>query len=326
MTGRAQQKDDFLEGTLWRDAERSPLAGDLSARNYVRLKAPSGETAILMNAPPESDASTPDFVKMTMWLSAINLSVPAIHAADTGNGLLLLEDFGDNKVSDLAVANPKLGAEIYELALDLLIHIRQQSAPDLAAPDAGELVEMTRLAYDHYPGVRAEGLSGFCLLLETILDELLNEENSVSLRDFHAENLMWLPNRRGLMRLGVLDYQDAFITHPVYDLVSLLTDARVDIAPEFRSRMIDEYAARTGDDIEGLRLAFVAFSAQRNLRILGVFARAARQLGKPHHLTKLPRVHGYLSEALHHPVFSDVAEETLASIPEPTAEIIEALT
>lgn len=325
MTDRDAQIDDFLTGAGWAHVQRSPLAGDLSARRYLRLRHPDGRTAVLMNAPPDQDPSTPAFVRMTGWLRAANLSAPAILAAMPEHGLLLLEDFGDQRVSDLLASDPSMRPALYDAVLDLLILVRVRAPASLPCPGADELVRMTTLADDHYPGLNSGGLAAFRTLLETVLAELLDTGASVSLRDFHADNLMWLPKRSGLARLGLLDYQDAFLTHPAYDLVSLLTDARTDIDTAFRVRMIEAYASRTGDDPGQLNLAFAALSAQRNLRILGIFARAARRLGKPGHLPKLPRVHRYFAEALSHPAFSSVAEEALSAIPEPTPAFIEAM-
>lgn len=325
MMDRARSIQTFLHDAGWADADRRPLAGDLSARQYFRLVRPNGDTAILMDAPPLVDASVPAFLGMTEWLRDADLSAPAVLAKDRGRGLLLLEDFGDMKLSVLIEKDPTRRSEIYTLCIDLLIHIRNCEVPDLVRPDASELVDMTRLAEQHYPGLRVAGLSTFRARLETVLADLLTNDISTSLRDFHADNLMWLPERSGVRKLGLLDYQDAFLTHPVYDLVSLLTDARTDIDPQLRHQMIDLYARESGDDIVRLALAFAAFSAQRNLRILGIFTSAAAEFGKTAHLPKLPRVHGYLVEALGHPVFADVAAEALAAIPRPDPKMIESL-
>lgn len=326
MTDRADRIDAFLDAAGWSTARRLAVAGDLSARNYVRLLQPDGRAAMLMDAAPEIDASTPAFVAMTQWLRRRGLSAPEILAADTPFGLLLLEDLGDNKVSALVAAQTDLHDPVYELCIDLLLFIRNQAPPELSKPDAAALIRMTGLADDFYPGLDVTRLQGVRPLLETIFAELLGDRLSLSLRDFHAENLMWLPERDGIGRLGLLDYQDAFITHPVYDLVSLLTDARTEISREFRERIIERYATRSSDDVGRLRLAFAAFSVQRNLRILGIFARAARQFGKTAHLSKLPRVHAYFAEALEHPVFAAVRAETLAAVPAPDTRMVEALT
>lgn len=322
---RADQITAFLAQAGWSDSQTSPVAGDLSARRYTRLTRTNGETAILMDAPPASDATTPAFVQMTGWLAAHGLSAPAILAQDAPNGLLLLEDLGDQKISNLITQDPASTYDIYDTILDLLLHIRDVPPPPLARPDPKALVHMTTLAHHHYPGIDANALQPFSAVLETVLQSLATISPTLSLRDFHADNLMWLPDRQGIQRLGLLDYQDAFVTHPVYDLVSLLTDARTDITPDFRADMVARYATKSGDTPDDLHHAFAAFSAQRNLRILGIFARAARQHGKTAHLAKLPRVYGYFTQALNHPIFSDVRQVTLAAIPEPTPDLIEAI-
>ena len=322
---RGDQITALLTAAGWADSQTEPVAGDLSARRYTRLTRRNGETAILMDAPPASDATTPAFVQMTGWLAAHGLSAPAILAQDARNGLLLLEDFGDLKISNLITQDAARTSDIYDTVIDLLLHIRDVPPPPLVRPDPKALVHMTTLAQHHYPGVDTDALQPFSSVLETVLQSLSATSPTLSLRDFHADNLMWLPDRHGIQRLGLLDYQDAFLTHPVYDLVSLLTDARTDIAPDFRADMIARYATKSGDIPADLHRAFAAFSAQRNLRILGIFARAARQHGKTAHLAKLPRVYGYFTLALSHPIFSDVREETLAAIPEPTQDLIEAI-
>ena len=326
MTDRIPLIDSFIERAGWLEAARHPMPGDLSVRRYVRLTKPTGETAMLMDAPPETDASMPEFLRMTNWLRAAGLAAPSILATDTHSGMLLLEDLGDQKVSDIASTDPDLRNKIYGVALDILVHIRAQDHAALWRPNASELVKATLLTDEFYPGIQPVALSGLRRILEAMLTDFLGGAVCVSLRDFHADNLMWLPDRAGLKQLGLLDYQDAFLTHPVYDLVSLLTDARIDIDPGFRRQEIALYATKTGDDPDKLGLAFAAFSVQRNLRILGIFTRAARQFGKSRHLPKLSRVHGYLSEALRHPAFASVADEALAAVPRPTQDMIEALT
>lgn len=316
MNVSRKRVDGFLSDVGWADAKRLKLDGDLSSRKFMRLVRPGG-SGILMDAYPDNERSTEAFVRMTEWLRKANLSAPMIIAGKPDDGLLLLEDLGDLKVAGLFEAERRRRVTLYTGILDLLIHIRNQAPPPLACPSALDLVRMTLLADDYYPGLDASGLSAFRSLLETVLADLVAESPSVSLRDFHADNLMWLPDRNGFARFGILDYQDAFLTHPVYDLVSLLTDARTEIDPEFRAEMVRKYAKKSGDDPERLGIAFAAFSAQRNLRILGIFFRSARDHGKTHHLSKVPRVHRYLVEALSHPVFADVSASALAAIPSP---------
>ena len=294
----------FIRTAGWGDAVICPVAGDLSTRSYTRLTH-AGRTTILMDAGDEI-ASTEAFCKMTEWLRSLSLSAPAILDARVSSGLLLIEDLGTQSVSDL-LSKGTDSAQIFEACIDLLLTIRSQQVPDLSAPSAHEITEWTRLADHYYPHADTGQLDAIRSVIETEI-ALFTVRPSVSLRDFHAENLMWLPDREGMRRLGLLDYQDAFSTHPVYDLVSLLTDARMDVSSETRATYMRAYAAASGDDQSELERAFAVFSVQRNLRILGIFHRAAKDFGKRHHLPKLPRVYGYLIEAFEHPVFADVRD------------------
>ncbi|MCV6594373.1 MAG: phosphotransferase [Silicimonas sp.] len=306
----------FLARAGWDDAQITPVAGDLSARQYHRLTGPGG-SAILMDARALPESLAP-FQAMTGWLRALGLSAPEIRAADPGTGFLLLEDLGQNGVGAM-LSTPETRQTALLTAIDLLLHLRQARPPALTCPDAATLCDWTRLADAHYPGADPTRLEAFRARLETVLTPFCAEPATLSLRDFHADNLLWLPGRQGLARLGLLDYQDAFLTHPVYDLVSLLTDARSEIAPATRAWGIAAYAAAAGDDPDRLSRAFAAFSVQRNLRILAIFHRAARIDGKTHHLPKLPRVYGYLREAFDHPAFADLRPELDHALPPPEA-------
>ncbi len=206
---------------------------------------------------------------------------------------------------------PLHGRPMIDHGIDLLLAIRALPAPDLAKPDAETLVAWTELADQHYPGIQPDRLTAFRTILRDTLETALQTPASVSLRDFHTENLMWLPDRSAHHRLGLLDYQDAFLTHPAYDLMSLLTDARLPVPSGIRDATITHYLARSGDDPERFRTAFDALSAQRNLRILGIFARAGK------HMAHAPNTHGYFVEALNNPVFDPVRDDTLAAVPPP---------
>lgn len=304
----------FLKSQCWAGARIQPIASDLSQRSYFRLSR-NGETEILMDAGNDR-ASVPRFLKMTAWLRQAGLSAPEILGADVDNALLLLEDLGPVPASE-RMSDPNAQAEVLDACIEILLAIRSAPPPPLHCPGAERFCEWTRVADEHYPGADSGALDEFRVVLKDILSSLLADGCTVSLRDFHAENLMPLPHRKGAARLGVLDYQDAFLTHPVYDLVSLLTDARVEVPPALRARFIERYASSSGDGLAALRTAFAAFSAQRNLRILGIFHRAARDLGKSHHLPKVPRVYRYLMEATEHEVFRDVRGILCAGLPAP---------
>ena len=304
----------FLMSQGWDGATIRPIAGDLSQRSYFRLSR-SGKTAILMDAGNDR-ASVVSFLNMTAWLRQAGISAPEILGTDVDHALLLLEDLGPVPVSE-TMSGPNAQAEVLDACIEILLAIRHAPPPSLHCPGAEKLCEWTRVADEHYPGADSGALDEFRVALKDILTRLLADGCTVSLRDFHADNLMPLPHRKGVARLGVLDYQDAFLTHPVYDLVSLLTDARVEVAPALRARYIERYASVSGDELAKLRTAFSAFSVQRNLRILGIFHLAARDLGKTYHLPKVPRVYRCLMEAAEHEVFRDVRGILRAGLPAP---------
>ena len=308
---------DLLSGTIWQTANNASIQGDLSARHYQRLTASNGDTAILMDASQQAESVEP-FLRITAWLHKNDVSVPEVMFSSPNK--LLLEDFGDLKLSSLTGAERKSG---YALCIDLLLTIRRCDSPELFRPDPNELAGWIDVARN-YPGAKAIEIDELSPFLETEFEKILPWFSSVSLRDFHADNIMWLENRSGIRRLGLLDYQDAFLTHPVYDLVSLLTDARTHISREFRNTLIDQYVEKSDDDPIELQKAFALFSAQRNLRILGIFARAA-QTGKTHHVSKMPRVYQYYVEALEHPVFDPIRDTATAALPFPDDALLRSL-
>ena len=145
----------------------------------------------------------------------------------------------------------------------------------------------------------------------------------LALRDFHAENLIWLPERDGAARVGLLDFQDAFAGHPAYDLVSLLEDARRDVAPEVREAMVTHYIAGSGTDAAAFRTAFATSGAQRNLRILGVFARLSMHFGKPQYVALIPRVWAHLQADLADPALADLRDFLDGVLPAPDPDRLE---
>jgi len=139
-------------------------------------------------------------------------------------------------------------------------------------------------------------------------------------RDYHAENLLWLPDRDGVARVGLLDFQDAMLGHPAYDLVSLLQDARRDVPAEIELSMTRRFIDRSGVDEHGFRTAYAVLGVQRNLRILGVFARLSLDYGKPHYVDLIPRVWAHLRRGVDHPAMAPVADLLLQTLPLPTAD------
>jgi aminoglycoside/choline kinase family phosphotransferase len=321
VSDRTQQARQFLSTTSWSGADILPLAGDASSRRYERLRLPDGQTAVLMDAPPEKEKKTPRFVAIAKHLSGIGLSPPDIYAEDLANGFLLLEDLGDNRFAEVIKENSALEKTLYLAALNALICLHKNPLPPMTeAYDLKLMSEMAALAYSWYKA----GIEGTpnkvarLAELEPYLAKLTPCPPVLILRDFHAENLIWLPKRSGEKRVGLLDFQDALSGHPAYDVISLTTDARRDVSPETGEMLIDLYAETSGMDPVALRRDAAILSVQRNLRILGVFARLSLHYGKPGYINLIPRVWKYLDTALSHPDLKKLRQQLLADLPEPT--------
>ncbi|MEM8752307.1 MAG: phosphotransferase, partial [Pseudomonadota bacterium] len=188
--------------------------------------------------------------------------------------------------------------------------------------DAAVLIRESRLAVDWWaeaaaPGGAGEAGAELDALIEAATAEPARDRSALVLRDYHAENLIWLPEREGDARVGLLDYQDALAGSPAYDLVSLLEDARRDTSEELREAMVARALAASGDDAAVFRAAYAALGAQRNLKIVGIFARLWLRDGKPAYLDLIPRVWGHLRRDLAHPALADLAAFVDARVPAP---------
>jgi aminoglycoside/choline kinase family phosphotransferase len=308
---------DFLAAHGWAGAEIRPLAGDASFRRYFRVHR-GGDTAVLMDAPPEHEDIGP-FLTVAGHLLDRGFSPPRPLAIDRVRGLLLLEDFGDERVAPLLMREPQRERGIYETAVDILAEIAGQPAPDDIPPyDDAAMTREVGLFPDWYApavGLKVDAESYYAAWRKVWGDVLsIVEHNPVLvLRDYHADNLMVLSGRHGL---GILDFQDALAGHPAYDLVSLLQDARRDVAPELEEAMLDRYyEAANVADRERFRAHYEILGAQRNTKILGIFTRLWKRDGKPHYLPFQPRVWAYLERNLEHPALTSVRAWFDANVP-----------
>lgn len=295
----------FVAAAGWAEAEVHPLTGDASTRRYARLDR--GETAILMDDPPPG--SLPAYLAMTNWLRARNFHAPQVLAADKAQGFALLEDLGDALVARVLEDDPTLAPTLYAAITDLLADLHRHAPPPFVQPV--DLAGLAALFVTEYPsGASAAAMPETLAQLAHTLGA--DRATVTSLRDFHAENLIWRGDGK---RLGLLDFQDAVAAHPAYDLVSALQDARRDVAPDLEAAMIARYLTTTGLPDEEFRAAYALLGAQRALRILAVFARLARH-GKPRYLKMMPRVWGHLQRNLVHPALAPL-RATLAKVPAP---------
>ena len=327
MADRAQSLSRFLAEAGWEGAQAAPLAGDASARRYTRLLRADGARAVLMDADLATGEDVRPFLRIARHLTGLGLSAPRVFAADEAEGLLLLEDLGDEVVARVAARDPSAEPMLYAAAADTLAELHRHAPPagaEQATP--ARLAAMTDLAFTHYaPDTPAAARDRARAALEEALGRHAEGTGVLVLRDFHAENLIWLPDRRGPARMGLLDFQDALAGHPAYDLASLLTDARRDVGAEAARAARRSYLDATGSGAAALDAAMAVLGAQRNLRILGVFARLARARGKPGYLALLPRVWSHLQAELAHPALARVAAALDGVLPPPSPAHVETL-
>ena len=302
----------------WDQARLIPLAGDASSRRYFRL-LDGDRSAVLMDAAP---GTTDSYVAMTQWLRHRDMHAPEILAADQVEGLLLLEDLGDDLVARVLEAEPALAPRIYGRMTDLLADLHRHAAPDWVLRLNGrELAHQVELFAEYYPAAAgAPGKGAEVAGVIAALHEDLAEDMPpvLGLRDFHAENLIWRDDKA----LGILDFQDAVSVHPAYDLVSGLQDARRDVSPEIEAAEIARYIAATGVDGDRFRAAYALLGAQRSLRIMGIFTRLAQRDGKRRYLAFMPRVWDAIQRNLAHPALAPLAA-ALEGIPGPSPQVIE---
>ncbi|WP_210878398.1 aminoglycoside phosphotransferase family protein [Roseovarius autotrophicus] len=327
MPDRSTDIAAFLSAVGWADAGARPLAGDASNRRYLRLTRPDGIRAVLMDAPAERGEDVRPFLRIARHLSALGLSSPAILAEDTRAGLLLLEDLGDALFARVVEAHPEMEVPLYEAAADLLAELHRHAPPKgLACYTPALMADLASLAFDWYrPGATGRdspARNRFHAETETVLAALPDTDSVLIQRDYHAENLLWLPERDGIARVGLLDFQDAMRGHPAYDLVSVLQDARRDVTPTLAETMVARYIDATGTNAQDFITAYHCLGAQRNLRILGVFARLCLRDGKPHYIDLIPRVWHHLLHDLCHPALSDLADLIQTELPAPTPAIL----
>lgn len=305
----------FLARAGWGTAERSLLAGDASFRRYDRLTR-QRERAVLMDAPPPMEDVRP-FVLVDRLLRELGMSAPRILAQEEAAGLLLLEDLGDETYTRV-LANGGDESRLYELAVDTLIELHRRfdagtNAALVPAYDDDALLEEATLLTDWYmpavlgrdtpPGLREE----YCSLWRSAFVEARRVPATLVLRDYHVDNLVWLPERRDVAACGLLDFQDARIGPAAYDLVSLFEDARRDVPPALANRLLERYlAAFPALEREPFAASYAILGAQRSAKILGIFTRLDRRDGKPQYLTHIPRVWRWLEGDLAHAALAAV--------------------
>jgi aminoglycoside/choline kinase family phosphotransferase len=325
MPDRRARSQTFLEQAGWGGAGRRFLAGDASDRSYDRLHL-DGRTAVLMDAPPGKGDDPATFIAIARHLSGLGLSAPRVLAEDLTHGFLLLEDLGDGLYARLIPQDPGAEPALYAAATDVLTHLHTHPAPP-GLPDlsAGDWASAAAFAPDWYTRHATGPVDSrdFVAALADALARHADGPRVMILRDYHAENLLWLPERAGIARVGLLDFQLGQMGQPGYDLVSLLQDARRDVPVAVERAMVARFIAARGAEAEAFHRAYAVLGAQRALRILGIFARLCVHGGKPQYLPLIPRVWGQLQRNLAHPALRPLAAICERLLPPPTDALLE---
>ncbi|MFO1122889.1 MAG: tRNA (adenosine(37)-N6)-threonylcarbamoyltransferase complex ATPase subunit type 1 TsaE [Hyphomicrobiales bacterium] len=332
----------FLSGTEWRTATRRFLEGDASFRRYETLQRP-GQAAVLMDMPTRPDGppvrdgkpysaiahlaeGITAVIAVNRELAARGYSAPATEAYDLDQGLAIIEDLG-RKVYGAMIRAGQDMREPMETAVALLADMAGQGWPDRIALPRGVVHRLDRydiaaqqIEVDLLPSwfwpfafgreIAPDLRADFVAIWDRLLPLTQPERPVWTLRDFHSPNLIWLPGRKGLARVGLIDTQDCVLGHPAYDLASMLQDARVDIAFGEADRLFEHYCALRRQagafDREVFAAAYAILGAQRATKILGIFARLSKRDGKHGYLRHMPRVSRYLERDLQHPVLAEL--------------------
>ena len=353
---RAQERIRFLEGAGWGDAAITAFPGDASTRRYFRLTR-GNERAVLMDAPAATEAPlAPDnaspaerealgynavarlagnnvaaFAGLAQALAERGFSAPRVLAADLQRGLLLIEDLGDALYAR-AIPDGAHEGTLYASAVDTLAALYRSSFPDVFEAHGGQwrvhayddtaLLAETGLYLDWYlPRFAGPASDDFRAewdgLWRHALGVLGAHAPGLALRDYHAENLIWLPDREVDRRTGLLDFQDGLFAHPAYDLVSLLEDARRAVSPDLTEPLKTRFfkAAKLSDRA-AFDAAYAVLGAQRNAKILGIFVRLAERDGKARYLDLIPRVQAHFERDLAHPALKGIATLVRRVLPE----------
>ncbi|MEM7488307.1 MAG: phosphotransferase [Pseudomonadota bacterium] len=323
MTDRAARIDAFLAAAGWADAVRHPLAGDASLRRYLRLRdGPRG--AILMDAPPETGEDVRPFLTMAAHLAGAGLSAPRIMAQDETAGLLLMEDLGDALLARVAADDPAREADLYAEAARTLAAMQATPAPDLV-PYPPDMPDLAATVLDWYAPERRGDRSDLVAALTEAIAAMPPGPDVLLHRDFHAENLLWLPDRNGPARIGILDFQDARTGPAEYDLASLIDDPRRTVTPAARAAAIAAWRTATGAEEDATVHRTAICSVQRALRILGRTAsRLCLRQDRDGYVHLIPPAWAVLQDRLDHPALADL-RALLANLPEPTPARLAAL-
>lgn len=313
--------EQFLASAGWQSASIEPLPGDASFRRYFRVRD-GVKSAMLMDAPPPHEDPGP-FLDVAHWLTEHGHRAPAIYAEDRARGLVLLEDFGSDRMRDWLDIHPAAELETYRGAIDALVKLHRSPPGPFPPYDMAVYQREVALFPEWYcpaAGIEVD-TAAYADAWDQVMAPVITRQvpGITVLRDYHAENIMLLPNGAQ----GLIDFQDALVGHPAYDIVSLLQDARRDVPVELERAMLDHYLSQVNGGPEHdaqFAADYARLGAQRNAKIVGIFARLWKRDGKPRYLAFIPRVWEALERDLAHPALEPVARWFDAHIPQDVRE------
>jgi aminoglycoside/choline kinase family phosphotransferase len=321
MYDRADLIRDFVAKTVWKNWQPNPVPGDASARRYWRL-TDGKQTVILMDDAPELGGSTVPFATIAQLLKSHGLSAPHILAHDPDNGLMVISDLGNHDVAAWLRAHPEQEMGLYQTSVDVLVKLHRITPPDdldrMTAQSGADMLDLVGAFYS-----RAD-ITDLQHQMLAALEVHAPITQTLALRDFHAENLIWRNAHKGLDRVGLLDFQDAFVAPAGYDLVSLLRDARRDVGQDTAETMITYFSEQISAG-PGFRTQLACVAIQRNLRILGIFGRLSLKMGKAQYLDLIPRVWGHILTDLEDPKLVQLRQAVLDTVPAPTEKLLAGL-
>lgn len=336
----------LLDATGFGGARREPLAMDASTRRYERLYAGERRAILMdaprtSESPPCPPDATDDerrklgwnavarlaasrveaFVAVSDHLNELGLSAPLILGVNAPAGYAVVEDLGDSLFARV-IENGEDEIQLYCAAAEALAQAHAAPIPPslpgpqedwplldydglALAANADLFVEWTpclapEIHIDDRTRVRWERVR------DALIDEALAMPRALTIRDYHAENLLWLPDREGVRRVGMLDFQDAVRGWAAWDFAMLLQDARRDVSPVAAEAAIARYLRRSGMSEEAFRRQLALLGAINAMRILGIFARLVSRDGKLRYRQFVPREWGHLAANLRHPELAEL--------------------
>ncbi len=318
MSEYPQGMMEFLNSCGWSGCAIDAIPGDASFRRYFRLRKPDAK-AMLMYAPPPTEDPEP-FLNVANWLTQNGMRAPVIYGSNPAQGWVLLEDFGDDRMRDWLDDNPDGEMAAYAGAIDALADLHKCAPGPFDAYDMAVYQRETELFTSWYcPAMSLQvDVDGHAAAWQAALAPMMARQNPgvTVLRDYHAENIMLLGDpRTDSGPQGLIDFQDALVGHPAYDLVSLLQDARREVSSELEAAMLERYCQKA-DTAEEFVADYARLGAQRNAKIIGIFTRLYVRDKKPRYLDFIPRVWEAMERDLAHPALEPVAQWFESNVPD----------